>query len=163
MLIPKWKCLVGAGRIGYWDRSNLSTINLCTMKQTAWRTWMSCSYGYDHDSKISCHRSENFELCITENLMYWAWVTPTLNTIHKSTKILLTQKTDCQNGQTQNITSIYSYCVLDWPIFELSQILLHPELTLWVFSSMLMAPATRNFTGRPHPMKSLQYTVKSLI
>ena len=36
-----------------------------------------------------------------------------------------------QNGQTPNIIGICSYCVLDRPVFEWSQILLHPELTLW--------------------------------
>ena len=44
VLIPKWKCLVGAGRISCRESGSPSTINLCMMKQSAWRTWMSCSY-----------------------------------------------------------------------------------------------------------------------
>ena len=44
VLIPKWKCLVGAGRIGCSESGTSSTVNLYMMKQSAWRTWMSCSY-----------------------------------------------------------------------------------------------------------------------
>ena len=44
MLIPKRKCLVGDGRIGCGESGTPSFINLYTMKQSAWRTWMSCSY-----------------------------------------------------------------------------------------------------------------------
>ena len=36
-----------------------------------------------------------------------------------------------QNGQTPNIIGICSYCVLDRPVFEWNQVLLHPKLTPW--------------------------------
>ena len=36
-----------------------------------------------------------------------------------------------QNGQTPSIIGICSYCVLDRPVFERCQTLLHPELTPW--------------------------------
>ena len=36
-----------------------------------------------------------------------------------------------QNGQTPNIIGICSYCVLDRPVLEWNQVLLHLELTLW--------------------------------
>ena len=36
-----------------------------------------------------------------------------------------------QNGQNTNIMGICSYCVLDKPVFEWNQALLHPELTPW--------------------------------
>ena len=38
-----------------------------------------------------------------------------------------------QNGQTPNIIGICSYRVLDRPVFEWKQVLLHPELTPWSF------------------------------
>ena len=38
-----------------------------------------------------------------------------------------------QNGQTPSIIGICSYCVLDRPVFERCQTLLHPELTPWSF------------------------------
>ena len=47
--------------------------------------------------------------------------------------MLLTEKKKgvSQNGQTPSITGIRSYCVLDRPVFEWCQTLLHPELTPW--------------------------------
>ena len=36
-----------------------------------------------------------------------------------------------QNGQTPSIIGICSYCVLDRPVFERCQTLLHPEVTPW--------------------------------
>ena len=36
-----------------------------------------------------------------------------------------------QNGQTPSIIGICSYCVLDRPVFERCQTLVHPELTPW--------------------------------
>ena len=36
-----------------------------------------------------------------------------------------------QNGQTQSIIGICSYCALDRPVFEQCQTQLHPELTPW--------------------------------
>ena len=58
-----------------------------------------------------------------------------------------------QNGQTPNIIGICSYCVLDRPVFELNQILLHPELTLWWSSllPLLMVPTARNLAAPPTP------------
>ena len=35
-----------------------------------------------------------------------------------------------QYGQTRNIIGIYSYCVLDRPVLEWNQVLLHPEQNL---------------------------------
>ena len=45
--------------------------------------------------------------------------------------MLLTEKKKgvSQNGLTPNIIGICSYCVLDRPVFEWNQVLLHPELT----------------------------------
>ena len=34
-------------------------------------------------------------------------------------------------AKPQNIIGIGSYCILDRPVFEWSQVLLHPELTPW--------------------------------
>ena len=48
VLIPKRKCLVGACRIGCGESGTPLTINLYTMKQSAWRTWISCSDGVFH-------------------------------------------------------------------------------------------------------------------
>ena len=48
--------------------------------------------------------------------------------------MLLTKKKNKgvgQNGQTKNIIGICSYCILDRPVFEWNQVLLHKELTLW--------------------------------
>ena len=48
--------------------------------------------------------------------------------------MLLTEKKKkgvSQNGQTPRIIGICSYCVLDKPVFEQCQTLLHPELTPW--------------------------------
>ena len=47
--------------------------------------------------------------------------------------MLLTEKKKgvSQNGQTPSIIGICSYCVLDRPVFERCQTLLHPELTPW--------------------------------
>ena len=62
----------------------------------------------------------------------------------------------------------YVYCVLDRPVIELNQILLHPELTLWWSSllPLLMVPTTRNLaapptsaTPTPSPQASLRYIV----
>ena len=53
---------------------------------------------------------------------------------HKPAKMLLTEKRRdrvSQNGQTPSIIGICSYCVLDRPVFEQCQTLLHPELTPW--------------------------------
>ena len=50
---------------------------------------------------------------------------------HKPAKRLLTEnkKGVSQNGQTPSIIGICSYCVLDRPVFERCQTLLHPGLT----------------------------------
>ena len=47
--------------------------------------------------------------------------------------MLLTKKKKgvSQNGQIPSIIGICSYCVLDRPVFERCQTLLHPELTPW--------------------------------
>ena len=52
---------------------------------------------------------------------------------HKPAKMLLTEKKKgvSQNGQTPSIIGICLYCVLDRPVFERCQTLLHPELTPW--------------------------------
>ena len=57
VLIPKRKCLVGAGRIGCGESGILAAINLCTMKQSAKPTWMSCSYGSSHGLRLSMSSS----------------------------------------------------------------------------------------------------------
>ena len=52
---------------------------------------------------------------------------------HKPAKILLAEKRreSAKNGQTPSIIGICSYYVLDRPVFERCQTLLHPELTPW--------------------------------
>ena len=47
--------------------------------------------------------------------------------------MLLTEKKKgvSQNGEIPNIIGICSYCVLDRPVFDWNQVLLHPELTPW--------------------------------
>ena len=51
---------------------------------------------------------------------------------HRPAKMLLTEKKGVsQNGQTPNIIGICSYCVLDRPVFEWNQVLLHREMTPW--------------------------------
>ena len=54
-----------------------------------------------------------------------------------------------QNGQTPKIIGICSYCVLDRPVFEWNQVLLHPELTPWW--SFLFADGAhhKNLTAPP--------------
>ena len=46
-------------------------------------------------------------------------------------RVISTDEIVSQNGQTPNIIGICSYCVLDRPVFEWNQVLLHPELTPW--------------------------------
>ena len=54
--------------------------------------------------------------------------------ITNPTKCYLNEKRVSQNGQTPNIIKICSYCVLNGPVFELREILIHPGLTLgWSF------------------------------
>ena len=60
-----------------------------------------------------------------------------------------------QNGLTPNTIGICSYCVLDRPVFEWSQTLLHWELTpCGSLSSLPMAPTTKNRTMPPIPTPS---------
>ena len=54
---------------------------------------------------------------------------------------------------------ICSYCVLDRPVFERCQTLLHPELTCGGLSSWPMGPTKE--TSQPHP--SQQYIVNVVI
>ena len=67
---------------------------------------------------------------------------------HKAAKMLLTEKKKgvSQNGQTPSIIGICSYYVLDRPVFERCQTLLHPELTPWW--SFLLADGARH--KKPH-------------
>ena len=67
---------------------------------------------------------------------------------HKPAKMLLTEKKKgvSQNGQTLSIIGICSYCVLDRPVFERCQTLLHPELTPWW--SFLLADGAHH--KKPH-------------
>ena len=62
--------------------------------------------------------------------------------------MLLTEKKKgvSQNGQTPSIIGICSYCVLDRPVFEQCQTLLHPKLTLWW--SFLLADGAHH--KKPH-------------
>ena len=55
-----------------------------------------------------------------------------------------------QNGQTPNIIGICSFCVLDKPISEISQILFHPDLTLW-WSYLYDDDAHKNPHNPSHP------------
>ena len=85
-----------------------------------------------------------------------------------------------QNGQTPSIIGICSYCVLDRPVFERCQTLLHPELTPWwsflltdgahhkkphspthpIFGTkLLLIPMLTNCQLDPHPLNE-QTTVK---
>ena len=54
----------------------------------------------------------------------------------------INKKRVSQNVQTPNIIGICSYCAPDRPVFEWSQIMLHPELTLRCF--VLFAPVEHN-------------------
>ena len=66
---------------------------------------------------------------------------------HKPTKIIDRKKKGVsQNGQTPSIIGICSYCVLDRPVFERCQTLLHPELTPWW--SFLLADGAHH--KKPH-------------
>ena len=65
---------------------------------------------------------------------------------HKPAKMLLTEKRISQNGQTPSIIGNCSYCVLDRPVFEPCQTLLHPELTPWW--SFLLADGAHH--KKPH-------------
>ena len=67
---------------------------------------------------------------------------------HKPAKMLLTEKRRevSHNGQTPSIIGICSYCVLDRPVFERCQTLLHPELTPWW--SFLLADGAHH--KKPH-------------
>ena len=57
-----------------------------------------------------------------------------------------------QNGETPSMIGICSYCVLHRPVFELSQTLLHPELTPW-WSFLLAYGAHHKKPHSPtHPM-----------
>ena len=70
---------------------------------------------------------------------------------HKPAKMLLTEKKKgvSQNGQTASIFGICSFCVLDRPVFDRCQTLLHPELTPWW--SFLLADGAhhKNLTAPP--------------
>ena len=67
---------------------------------------------------------------------------------HNHAKMLLTEKKKgvSQNGQTPSIIGICSYCVLDRPVFEPCQTLLHPELTPWW--SLILADGVHH--KKPH-------------
>ena len=66
---------------------------------------------------------------------------------HKPAKMLLTEKRRVsQNGQTPSIIGICSYCVLNRPVFERCQTLLHSELTRWW--SFLLADGAHH--KKPH-------------
>ena len=72
--------------------------------------------------------------------------------------MLLTKKKKgvSQNCQTPSIIGICSYCVLDRPVFERCQTLLHPELTLW-WSFLLADGAHHKKPHSPtHPMTNDQ-------
>ena len=64
-----------------------------------------------------------------------------------------------QNGQTLNIIGIFSYCVLEWPVFEWNNVLLHPELTRWW--SFLFANGAHH--KKPHSPKWEQFQVLLLL
>ena len=77
---------------------------------------------------------------------------------HKPAKMLLTEKKKgvSQNGQTPSIIGICSYCVLDRPVFERCQTLLHPELTPW-WSFLLADGAHHKKPHSPtHPHQNTQ-------
>ena len=76
---------------------------------------------------------------------------------HKPVKMLLTQKKGVgQNGQTPSIFGICSYCVLDGPVFERCQTLLHPELTPW-WSFLLADGAHHKKPHSPtHPQRAIE-------
>ena len=64
-----------------------------------------------------------------------------------------------QNGQTLNIIEICSYCVLDRPVFECDQVLLHPELSPW-WSFLFADGAHHNKISQPHPPQLFKETGK---
>ena len=66
---------------------------------------------------------------------------------HKPAKMLLTKKEGSQQKKnTPSIIGICSYCILDRPVFERCQTLLHPELTPWW--SFLLADGAHH--KKPH-------------
>ena len=79
---------------------------------------------------------------------------------HKPAKMLLTEKQKgvSQNGQIPSIIGICSYCVLDRPVFERCQTLLHPELTPWW--SFLLADGAHH--KKPHSPTHPPLTVSDL-
>ena len=63
-------------------------------------------------------------------------------------------------SQTQNIFGICSYCVLDRPVFQWNQVVLHPELTLW-WSVLNANGAQHKKPHSPtHPMDVMGYRQK---
>ena len=66
-----------------------------------------------------------------------------------------------QNGQTPSIIGICSYCVLDRPVFERCQTLLHPELTPW-WSFLLADGAHHKKPHSPTHPNDLQKTTDTL-
>ena len=57
-----------------------------------------------------------------------------------------------QIGQAPSIIGICSYCVLDRPVFEQCQTLLHPELTPGGLSSQTIVSTTRSLTAPSTPI-----------
>ena len=61
-------------------------------------------------------------------------------------------------AKTPSIIGICSYCVLDRPVFERCQTLLHPEQTLW-WSFLLADGAHHKKPHSPtHPKSLIAYT-----
>ena len=67
---------------------------------------------------------------------------------HKPAKMLLTEKRreSAKMAKPPSIIGVCSYCVLDRPVFERCQTLLHPELTTWW--SFLLADGAQH--KKPH-------------
>ena len=62
-----------------------------------------------------------------------------------------------QNGQTPNTIGICKYCVLDSPVFEWSQILLHLELTPWWSSLFADGANLKKPYTSGHTLKATRY------
>ena len=78
---------------------------------------------------------------------------------HKPAKNVIGRKKreSVKMAKSPNIIWICSHCVLDRPVFEWNQVLLHPDLTRCGLSSLPMVPTTINFTAPPTPITWKQF------
>ena len=77
---------------------------------------------------------------------------------HKPAKNVIDRKKKgvSQNGQTPSIIGICSYCVLDRPVFERCQTLLHTELTPWWSFPLANGAHHKKHHSPTHPQVSVE-------